>query len=71
MGTKPGAAEGHYETLGMREIAALPIRDIAAEKAHLYLWVTVPRLHGDRDDRSFMPIDIMDAWGFEFKTMLT
>ncbi len=71
MGTKQGAAEGHYTTLAMPEIAALPIKSLAADNAHLYLWVTVPRLHGDRDDRSFMPIDILDAWGFEFKTMLT
>lgn len=71
MGAKPGAAEAHYQTLSMREIAALPVREIAADDAHLYLWVTIPRLYGDRGDRSFTPIDVMEAWGFEFKTMLT
>jgi N6-adenosine-specific RNA methylase IME4 len=71
MGAKPGAAEAHYATLPIREIAALPVRELADDDAHLYLWVTVPRLYGDRDDRSFTPIDVMEAWGFEFKTMLT
>jgi N6-adenosine-specific RNA methylase IME4 len=70
-GAKPGAAEAHYSTMTMREIAALPVADLAADNAHLYLWVTVPRLYGDRDDRSFLPPDLMAAWGFEFKTMLT
>src|SRR5580765_7944962 len=69
-GAKPGAAEAHYSTLGMRDIAALPVADLAAPDAHLYLWVTVPRLYGDRDDRSFTPVDLMEVWGFEFKTML-
>lgn len=71
MGAKPGAAEAHYSTMSIREIAALPVADLVADDAHLYLWVTVPRLYGDRDDRSFTPIDLMEAWGFTFKTMLT
>lgn len=71
MGSKPGAAEAHYATMGMREIAQLPVATLAAENAHLYLWVTVPRLYGDRDDRSFSPADVMEEWGFSLKTMLT
>jgi N6-adenosine-specific RNA methylase IME4 len=71
MGAKPGAAEAHYATMGMREIAALPVSNLADDDAHLYLWVTVPRLYGDRDDFSFSPINVMQAWDFEFKTMLT
>ena len=71
MGSKPRAAEAHYRTMGIREIAALPVSELVADDAHLYLWVTVPRLYGDRDDRSFTPVDVMEAWGFEFKTMLT
>jgi N6-adenosine-specific RNA methylase IME4 len=64
-------AEHEYPTLSMRQIAALPVKDLAEDDAHLYLWVTVPRLFGDRGDRSFTPLDVMEAWGFEFKTMLT
>ena len=32
-----------YDTLSMQEVAALPVGDLAADNAHLYLWVTVPR----------------------------
>ncbi len=70
-GAKPGAAEAHYSTMSMRDIAALPVSDLAANDAHLYLWVTVPRLYGDRNDRTINARDLMEAWGFEFKTMLT
>ena len=62
---------GHYQTLTMRQIAALPVCEFAADNAHLYLWVTNPRLFGDRSDNSFNPSHIMQAWGFEYRTMLT
>lgn len=71
MGTKSGAAEGIYSTLSMAEIAALPVGDLAEDDAHVYMWVTVPRLFGDRDDRTLAAADVLTAWGFEFKTMLT
>lgn len=70
-GYKPSTAEAHYSTLTMPEVAALPVGDLAATDAHLYLWVTVPRLFGDRGTRGVGPVDVMEAWGFEFKTMLT
>ena len=35
-----GAAENHYRTMGVEEIAALPVRGLAAEQYHLHLWVT-------------------------------
>jgi len=61
-----------YETLSMRELAELPVAKIAAPNAHLYLWVTVPRLFGERDDRDgFGPFQILHAWGFRYVTMLT
>ena len=56
-----GAAEDHYPTMSMTELAALKVP--AAEDAHLYLWVT----------NSFMRegFDLIDAWGFTYKTVLT
>lgn len=61
-----------YDTLSMREVAALPVEELAAPDAHLYLWVTVPRMFGERDDRvGFGPFQIMQAWGFRYVTMLT
>lgn len=70
-GYKPSTAEAHYSTLTMAEVAELPVADLAADHCHLYLWVTNPRLFGDRGDRSIGPIDIVEAWGFEYKTLLT
>ena len=48
-----------YETMRLDEIKALPISDISAEKAHLYLWVP----------NALLPdgLAVMDAWGFEYK----
>lgn len=51
-----------YETMTSAEIAALPVRDIAADKSHLYLWtpnVLVPEA-----------FKVMDAWGFTYKSMI-
>jgi N6-adenosine-specific RNA methylase IME4 len=70
--TRKPDAEANYSTLTMRDIAALPVATLAAANAHLYLWVTNPRLFGDVDAVSrFGPIDIIEAWGFEYRTMLT
>ncbi len=61
-----------YDTLTMRQIAALPVGELAADDAHLYMWVTVPRLFGDRgDEQGLGPFQIMQAWGFRYITMLT
>lgn len=48
-----------YGTMTIDEIKKLPIRDIAGEKAQLYLWVP----------NALLPdgLAVMDAWGFEYK----
>lgn len=63
-------AEDKYSTLTIDEIAALPVRDLAATNAHLYLWVTNPKLYGDRSGGP-TPRDVMEAWGFKYVTCLT
>lgn len=68
--TKPGEAEGQYTTMTNAEIAALPIGELAAKDAQLYLWVTNPRMYGERDG-AYSPLEIIEGWGFEYKTMLT
>jgi N6-adenosine-specific RNA methylase IME4 len=70
-GYKPSTAEAHYSTMTMAEVAALPVGDLATTDAHLYMWVTNPRLFGDRNDRGWSPLAIAEAWGFEYKTLLT
>lgn len=49
-----------YETMTVADIKALPIADIAGEKAHLYLWVP----------NALLPdgLAVMEAWGFDYKS---
>ncbi|HEU0156533.1 MAG TPA: MT-A70 family methyltransferase [Stellaceae bacterium] len=49
-----------YGTLTVGEIAALPVSQIAAQVAHLYLWVP----------NALLPdgLRVMSAWGFDYKT---
>lgn len=54
------SAAHHYPTMTVDEIAALPVGDLAAEPAVLYMWATVPLLPE--------AIRVMEAWGFEYKT---
>jgi N6-adenosine-specific RNA methylase IME4 len=48
-----------YETMTLDDIKALPVQEIAGEKAHLYLWVP----------NALLPdgLAVMDSWGFEYK----
>jgi N6-adenosine-specific RNA methylase IME4 len=56
-------ADRHYPLMKTKDIIALPIRELAEENAHLYLWVT----------NNFLPdgLKAMAAWGFEYKTTIT
>ena len=51
-----------YGTMEMPDIARLPVADIAAETAHLYLWVP----------NALLPegLAVMRAWGFDYKSNL-
>lgn len=51
-----------YPTMTVSEIAAVPVADLADQNAHLYLWTTQRFL---RD-----AFDVLDAWGFNFSTVL-
>lgn len=51
-----------YETMELDDIKALPINEIAEEKSHLYLWVPNALLPNG--------LEVMKAWGFEYKTNL-
>lgn len=47
-----------YSTLAMDDIRALPVADIVAKNAHLYLWVPNALLqHG---------LQVLEAWGFRY-----
>jgi N6-adenosine-specific RNA methylase IME4 len=52
-------AMAHYACMSLADIAALPVKDLAAEDCALFLWITGP----------FLAIgahhEIMEAWGFK------
>jgi len=50
----------HYNTLPLQEICNMPVQNIAAENAHLYLWVPNALL-GEG-------LKVMKEWGFKYKT---
>jgi len=54
-------AENHYPTMGIKEICALPVANIAAKDSALFLWATYPNL-----PEAF---EVINAWGFAYKTV--
>ncbi len=56
-------ASAHYPLMTLEAIKALPVEEIAADAAHLYLWTT----------NAFMveAHEVARAWDFEPKTILT
>lgn len=62
-GTYSPEAARNYPTMTLDEIAALPVREQAADDAHLYLWATNPILPD--------AFPILAAWGFRYVTTLT
>lgn len=56
-------AERHYNLMSLDRIKAMPVRDLAEDNAHLWLWVTNATL---RDG-----YDVAEAWGFTVRSPLT
>jgi site-specific DNA-methyltransferase (adenine-specific) len=56
-----GGVKKHYATMSLEDIKALPVAEIAAPNAFLFLWVTNPFLQEG--------LDVINAWGFEYKTI--
>lgn len=54
------AAEQHYETMSLDELKALPVGDLFADDACLFMWVI-----GSHIDQA---IDLGRHWGFKFNT---
>lgn len=55
--------DAQYSTMTLAQVVELPVAELVAEDAHLYLWTTSMHL---RD--SFA---VLDAWGFAYKTTIT
>jgi N6-adenosine-specific RNA methylase IME4 len=54
------SAEQHYQTMTMRQIARLPVDDLAAPDCVLFLWACWPSIQD--------AFRIVEAWGFTYKT---
>jgi N6-adenosine-specific RNA methylase IME4 len=63
-------AESKYGTMTNEQLAELPVGDLAAPDAHLFMWVTNPGMFGGRFS-TITPADIAKAWGFEYRTLIT
>ncbi len=55
------SAKNHYSTMSLEEIKALPVSSVAAPDSCLFLWAIDPMIP--------QALDVMKAWGFEFKTI--
>lgn len=63
MGDTGRSIENHYPTMQLQEICDLPVRDITAEDAVLFMWATAPKL--------YECMEVIDAWGFDYRTCMT
>ncbi|MDD6619416.1 MAG: MT-A70 family methyltransferase [Clostridiales bacterium] len=54
-------AQSHYSTMGIDDLASLPVSNLAAHDCTLFLWVTFPLL--------FESQRLLQAWGFHYKTV--
>ena len=54
-----GSAESQYPTMPIDEICDLPIREMSASDAVLFLWATAPLLTE--------AVQVIEAWGFTYK----
>jgi N6-adenosine-specific RNA methylase IME4/ParB-like chromosome segregation protein Spo0J len=52
-----------YPTMSLSAIKSLPVGEIAADDAILWLWTTNTHLR--------VSFEVVEAWGFEYKTLLT
>lgn len=58
-----GGAANHYATMTRSDLQALPVGELAQEDSMLWLWVVNPLIG--------QGLELMEAWGFQYKTMLT
>lgn len=56
-----GNCESHYETMNIKDICNLPIKNIADKDCVLFLWVTYPMLNEG--------LKLIEEWGFKYKTI--
>jgi N6-adenosine-specific RNA methylase IME4 len=57
-----GAAR-HYPVMKLKDICALRVYKLAADNAHLWLWIT--------NNNFFEGLRVIEAWGFSYRSCLT
>lgn len=59
-GANEKSAAGHYKTMPLDEIKALPVGELATRDAVLWLWARHCNIH--------QALDVIKAWNFKFST---
>ena len=54
------ATDNHYPTMPLDDICAMPVKNLAADDAHLHLWTTNAFM--------FDALQVIEAWGFEYRS---
>lgn len=55
------SANQHYSVMGLSDICAMPVSELAAKDAHLFLWTTAPHF--------VESLKVVEAWGFQYSTI--
>ena len=55
-----GGVTDKYPTMSLEEICSLPVKDMAADNAMLFIWTTMPYLMRTNQ--------VIESWGFEYVT---
>ena len=56
-------AHSHYDLMTLEQIKAMPVKDLAKENAHLWLWTYPAALR--------QSYEVVEAWGFSPKALFT
>lgn len=56
-----GNADIHYNTMPIKDICGLPVKEISADDCVLFLWATYPMLRE--------ALQVITSWGFVYKTI--
>lgn len=60
---KTCSVDYYYNTMSLKDIKELPIKNICEDECILFLWTTTPMIQEG--------FEVMKAWGFKYKTMIT
>lgn len=56
-----GACENHYETMKIKDICNLPVKNLCSDNCVMFLWTTYPMLQE--------AFKLIESWGFKYKTI--